>query len=581
MLPINGFAEESEASKTTITVAATATNGDKFIVNNQALTVSSDEAENFGYSDSLTDGVSALDVLVKMHEEKYGEAFTKETASNYLAFSESGWITVAFEDNSGSLSYYVNNGYANGLSDEVSDGGTFELFFYKDTTYWSDVYTHLSDITAIAGEETTINASYYGAAMAGVKLANVDGLNITPIDGAVADSNGDIKVTFDKPGTYYVTLAGTFNHQVTINWLTYETTLFDSPIVPSVTKVTVVELPNDTYTATTQTIQNRNLAYGSEWSAMGLARAGISVPNSYYKSVMDSVNSGSITKVTDAARTIIALTSMGKKADSSLLEMLSSSDINSYGITASIYALIALDTANYEIPTNSDTEKQNTRDIMIKSIIDNQNSNGGFAYASSLAPSVDVTAMAVQALAKYTDKDGVSESIEKALKYIEENVYVDDTNSPDKCSTLAQVIVAYTELGKNPSAYVDKMLEYYDGNGQFKYNNAANDLSTTQAYYALVSYYRWANGENSLYDMTDAFYEIKSYDGEKCVIYSPFNSDATVIGVKYSNGIPNNISAEAKTLKKGENTIDMQSFDKIMLWNSLSDMQPLCEVKAQ
>ncbi len=570
------FADENEATEetgtvTTITVAATAADGDRFIVNNQALTVSSKEAENFGYTDTLTDGVSALDVLVKMHEEKYGETFTNETASAYLDLSESGWINTVFGEETSSVGYYVNHGYASSLYNKVSDGGAFELFFYQDLSHWSDIYTHLSDITATAGEEITISASNYGTPLTGVKLSYVDGLKISsPIEDAVADSNGDIKVTFDKPGTYYVTLTGTFNHEVTTDWITGATAPFDSPIVPSVTKVTVslpvsVTLPNDEYNATTQTIKNRTLTYGSEWAVMGLARAKQNVPDSYYESVADNVNSGSITTVTDAARTIIALTSIGKKADDSLLQKLSSkTGVLNGGMLAPEYALIALDSASYKIPTNDNESDQNTRDAMINSII----------AKLSNPSSVDAAAMAVQALAKYKDRDDVKQSIDNALKYIEENVNVND--SSDKCSTLAQVIVAYTELGKNPSEYVDKMLEYYDDNGQFKYNNEANPISTEQAYYALVAYYRWANGENSLYDTT---YEIKNYDGKKCVIYSPFSDSADVIRVQYTNGVFNNISAVTKTLEKGENTIDMQNFDKIMLWDSLNGMQPLCEAK--
>ena len=568
---------------TSATVSASAALGESFIVNERELTVSSDEAEKFGYTDSLKEGVSALDVLVKMHEDTFGENFTAETATMYFN-APGGWINCVFGEETGSVGYNIDYAQASGLSAQVTDGGAFEFFFYQDLQYWSDVYTHISDVKAIAGEETTVNASYHGKPMVGAELATVDGLIIIPIDGAVADENGDIKVTFDEPGTYYVTLTGMFNHEVTTDWGTGATVLFDSPIVPSVTKVTVelpeaLVLPDDIYAATSQTIKNTELTYGSEWAVMGLARAGVSVPDTYYESVINAVKNNSLEKVTDYERAIIALTSIGKKVDNSLLDkLLSASYVKNGGVMSSIYALIALDTADYEIPQNADSKDQNTRDIMIESILAHQKDDGGFSLSESKESTVDITAMAVEALAKYANKADVSESIAKALEFIDDNIDADVHNLPDKCASLAQIVVAYTALEKNPKTYVDKMLEYYDGKGQFKYEGAANASTTTQAYYALVSYYRWANDENSLYDMSDAFYDIVSYDGDACVIYAPFSGKAFVIGADYTDGALTNLDVSEKELLKGTNTINIHESDKIMLWNSLNGMQPLCEV---
>ncbi len=564
-----------------VIVSATAASGEKFIVNENELTVSSDEAEKFGYMDSLAEGVSALDVLVKMHETAFGDAFTAETAADYLNLP-GGWISCAFGERTTGVGYTVNRDYASDLYCEMKNGDAFELFFYQDLTYWSDTYVHLNDITATAGEETVINASSYGTPLAGVQLAAVDGLVITPIYGAIADENGDIRVTFDKAGTYYVTLTGSFRNTAT-DWTTGEQVQLDSPVVPSVTRVTVELpddpiLPDDIYAATARTVSGMELAYGSEWAVMGLARAGIRVPDTYYKSVMDAVKNGTPEKVTDYERAAIALTAIGKKADQSILEKLSSASyVKNGGVMSLIYALTAFDTADYEIPQNSDSEDQNTRDIMIEGILEHQNEDGGFSLSASKASTVDITAMAAAALAKYADQTGIRDSIEKALAFIDSNIDTDDANSPDKCSTLAQVIVAYTELGKNPKLYVDKMLDYYDGSGQFTYAGNANTIATVQAYYALVAYYRWANGENSLYDMSDAFYNIEDYDGISCIIYAPFAGKAAVIGADYTDGAMTKLNAEDIEFARGENTIEMQNSDKLMVWDSLSGMQQLCE----
>lgn len=581
-MSVRGFAAEGDSTDEikSVTISATAAYGDCFIVNERELTVSSNEAESYGYTDTLTDGVSALDVLVKMHEITFDD-FTAETATGYFD-APGGWITCVFGEETGNVGYKINHADALGLSDTVTDGGAFELFFYQDLQYWSDVYVHLNDINAIAGEETVINASNNGTPLEGVQLAKVDGLNIYPIDRAVADENGYIKVTFDKPGTYYVTLTGTFSNMVT-DWGTGSAVQFDSPVVPSVTKVTVLSIPdnfNDAYAATTETIGNIELKYGKEWAAMGLARSGIKVPDTYYESVMDAVRNNKLTSATDYERTIIALTSTGRRVDALILEKLSSATyVKNGGLMSSIYALIALDSAAYEIPQSTDAADQNTRDIMIADILTYQKEDGGFSFSQKWDATVDTTAIAVEALAKYTDKDEVRESIEKALTFIDSKIYVDDPYSPDKCSTLAQVIVAYTELGKDSSDYVNKMVEdYYDGNGQFLYNDKANESTTIQAYYALVSYYRWARGENSLYNMSDAFYDIVSYDGNKCVIYSPFAGKVAVTGAAYTEGVMTSVKSEETELKKGRNNVSIDGAEKIMLWNSLDSMQPLCEV---
>lgn len=93
MTPAMAFAEDGEntaASTATVTFTSQADNA--FLHGPQLDTaVSSDLAESYGYQDSVTDGVSALDVLVKAHQVKYGEAFTADNASDTLAVNEDGF----------------------------------------------------------------------------------------------------------------------------------------------------------------------------------------------------------------------------------------------------------------------------------------------------------------------------------------------------------------------------------------------------------------------------------------------------------------------------------------------------------
>ena len=78
-----------------------------FIMVPTRVEVSSDLAERYGYKDAVTDGVSALDVLVKYHELTFGEDFTKDSKSDYLVVSN-GTITTVNGEKTSAFSFAVN-----------------------------------------------------------------------------------------------------------------------------------------------------------------------------------------------------------------------------------------------------------------------------------------------------------------------------------------------------------------------------------------------------------------------------------------------------------------------------------------
>ena len=98
---------------------------------------------------------------------------------------------------------------------------------------------------------------------------------------------------------------------------------------------------------------------GGEWMVIGLARSGRPVPAGYYDNVVEYVKAKADAnerlhpaKVTDNARVILALTSIGKDVTNvgghNLLKGLDNMDyIQTQGINGPIWALIALDSHNY------------------------------------------------------------------------------------------------------------------------------------------------------------------------------------------------------------------------------------------
>lgn len=239
-----GETETTAGAETlSVTVYADAQVGGEFVYPYSEVTVSSDAAENAGLSDEIAPdaAVSALDVLVAVHEELYGDDFTADPSS-YLAV-EDGWISNAFENSTDSWSVIFNGESAHSDAEssyggfealminqtEVADGDVVEFVAYQDTVNYADQTlwfmaegTRITALELAAGEEFSLNVqgytySLYGAygteaiantclmPVAGVQLGLMaaDG-SITPIDGAVCDDGGNVTLVLAEAGDYTV-----------------------------------------------------------------------------------------------------------------------------------------------------------------------------------------------------------------------------------------------------------------------------------------------------------------------------------------------------------------------------------------
>lgn len=263
---------------------------------------------------------------------------------------------------------------------------------------------------------------------------------------------------------------------------------------------------------------------GGEWMVIGLARSGRTVPAGYYDNVVEYVKAKADAnerlhpaKVTDNARVILALTAIGKDVTNvgghNLLKGLDSMDyVQTQDINGPIFTLIALDSHNY--PTMGDV----TREKLIQVILDAQLNDGGWDLSADKADP-DMTAMAIQALAPYyKTNETVKAAVDKALEALSALQRTDggfDSWGTVNSESCAQVIVALTALGIDPTAdsrfvknghtVPDALAGFYVTGGGFRHTAGGerNDMATEQGYYALASYYRFLNGQTSLYDMSD------------------------------------------------------------------------------
>ena len=271
---------------------------------------------------------------------------------------------------------------------------------------------------------------------------------------------------------------------------------------------------------------------GGEWAVIGLARSGYSVPADYYDEYYTRVEkyvkncSGVLheRKYTEYSRVVLALTAIGRDpsnvAGYNLLMPLGDFDKTIWqGLNGPIWALIALDSGNYDIPKNTSAKTQATRQLYIDEILNRQMKDGGWSLTGTGDSDVDITAMALQALAKYQDQKAVKTATDSALTWLSKN---QDSKGgfaswgTTNVESVAQVIVALCELGislddsrfvKNGHTLTENLLSFRQSNGGFYHvldgSDGNNQMSAEQGFYALVAINRAENGKNSLYRMGD------------------------------------------------------------------------------
>lgn len=281
-----------------------------------------------------------------------------------------------------------------------------------------------------------------------------------------------------------------------------------------------------THSDTLDTIKTGELAFGSEWLVIALARSGRDVPDSYYDSVVKAVQSAkgqlSDKKSTEYDRTILALTAIGKDPTDvggyDLLARLADMDDVTYqGINGAIFALLALDSGKYDVPAAAEGGTQVTRDGLVAYILAQQLSDGGWALSGTSADP-DVTAMALQALAPYrTGDETVDAAVDKGVQLLSDMQLSDGgysswgTLNSESC---AQVLITLATLGidpvsdsrfvKNGLTVLDALLAYaVSGGFRHTVDGEADAIATEQALCALTAYARLLDGKTALYDMTD------------------------------------------------------------------------------
>lgn len=272
----------------------------------------------------------------------------------------------------------------------------------------------------------------------------------------------------------------------------------------------------------------------SDWTAFSFALSGtVDDYSAYAKGLENYVteclkNSGSLgeSRATEYHR--IALTAralgydpraFGCMPDGSSADLIAlgtyaySGELGEQGLNGYIFALLALDCDNYAVPNNA----RYTRERMVNYIISSEEAEGGFGLEKGDFD-VDITAMALQALAPYKDEKKVSAVIERAVNRLSSVMTASCafvSSGSETLESTAQVIIALCSLGIDPETDAlfncggmnpVKAMELFrlpNGGFSHKFNSDGSVISCEQALRAYIALYKFKNDLGGLYDLSE------------------------------------------------------------------------------
>ncbi|GAA0136356.1 hypothetical protein YSY43_31970 [Paenibacillus sp. YSY-4.3] len=260
----------------------------------------------------------------------------------------------------------------------------------------------------------------------------------------------------------------------------------------------------------------------NDWDALALARSGKQVPAEYY-SVLEShvrEKNGEFRLVTDYERMVLAVTAIGKDprsvAGTDLLEKIyNNARMTNQGTNGLVFALLSLDAAKADIPNDALW----TRDKLVAAVLQQQNSDGGFPISkeSNGQSDIDMTAMALQALAKYQDRKEVKAAAENALAWLSQQQLASGGFKAwgvEASESISQVIIALSSHNiplddqrfvKSGGDLLTALQAYVNKDGGFAHTagGASDYMATHQGLMALGAYERMLKKQSTLFDMSD------------------------------------------------------------------------------
>lgn len=273
----------------------------------------------------------------------------------------------------------------------------------------------------------------------------------------------------------------------------------------------------------------------SDWTALAMARAGIADDYAGYLVRLQAyverqyAENGGLHAVKATEYHRIALTAaalggdpaaFGAKPDGTAIDLVAEGtynwqgeeDLGGQGLNGWIFALLTMDAVGAEVPADARYSRQD----MLDAIVSAQLPDGGFSLGGG-AMDVDITAMALQALAPYREQ--YQEVIDAALNALSAAQTVTggfESWGAQSSESCAQVILALTALNIDPTAderfqknqrnVVEALMDFRLSDGGFAHekDGPLDAMACEQAMQALTAMELRQQGEGRFFDLTAA-----------------------------------------------------------------------------
>ena len=243
---------------------------------------------------------------------------------------------------------------------------------------------------------------------------------------------------------------------------------------------------------------------GNEWYVYALAASGIALDYSAYaRALNDLTTQKNVASASTRQKYAMILLACGYTSD--FVETTQNDSLGKLGIMSYIFGL--------HLATNGFAPDGVSADEIVDTILTLRRADGGFSVTGEVSD-VDVTAMALQALAPYAHRSDVSAVIDDCLALLSEKQTENGgfvaygVENPESAS---QVIVTLCTLGidpltdarfiKNGSTALDAILRFRLENGGFSHVMGENENAnaTMQVFLATTALDNLRQGGNSLY----------------------------------------------------------------------------------
>lgn len=253
--------------------------------------------------------------------------------------------------------------------------------------------------------------------------------------------------------------------------------------------------------------------YNSDLLVSTLAKSGkLSDLNkqAYLSLLKNKINAGEI-PVKDLSKVILAIRAIGAdptnfEGQNLIQKVYNDKTLNS--VNGYAFALIALDSADYNIPDDAVWTKQK----LIDKITSLDSTSGGWNWSGTTTDQADpdTTGMVLTALSKHKSNSVVYDDIKSAVAYLKkaETANGGFDNWGENSSSTAEVVIGLSSIGVDPTSSdfdkngknpVNHLLTYKLGNGGYMYmasKGIESSFSTREVFQAFVAYDLLKSGSN-------------------------------------------------------------------------------------